>query len=413
MKKIIVTISSILFVAAVCVLVLHLRKKVNDIAMLSDYSSVFEKEKIAENFRTLQHQYPAIKIDKSPTPYSIPENLKSDMIPRRFSFNGKIYDIAEEINKRQLTSLIIIKDGNIVYENYYRDNHKQQPVILFSCTKSMMSLLIGIAYEKGFIKSLTYPAVKYAPQLKGTVYEQVTIQNLLNMASGVKWNEDYADLNSEVVQSLLFSLKGSLNDYTKKMTRMRPQGTFNQYISMDTQVLGMIIAGATRQPLDLFFRNNLWSKIHAQDDAYFLTDKTGFPLAYGGLIVSTRDLAKVGLLMLNGGKNNLGESLFSERWIKESITPTESYSMPGKRKNSDAEEGYKNQWWIPIDRDGTDFSAIGIYGQTLYINPEKRIIIASNSAYTNYTEDPDADSRRLKMFQTIAKHVDSTAAKTK
>ena len=192
------------------------------------------------------------------------------------------------------------------------------------------------------------------------------------------------------------------------MKRARPQGIFNQYTSMDTQVLGMVIQGATKTPLNDFFNKFLWDKIYAEHPAYFLTDATGFPLAYGGLVVTPRDLAKIGLLMLNKGKNQQGEQVFSEKWIEESINPTESHLMPGKRANADSDEGYKNQWWFPIERDGKDFSAIGIYGQTLYINPDKNIIIASNSAYANYNNDKTGDSRRLKMFQSIAKHISET-----
>ncbi|AZA83159.1 hypothetical protein C1637_19525 [Chryseobacterium lactis] len=403
--------------AVLCIIisaVFYFKEKISDILVLKEYAAVFDKDHIAESFRTLQEQYPTIKFNKSISPYIIPRNnTEANIFPVEFMFKGKKYFPLEEIETRGITSLLVIKDGKVIFENYYRNNQKQKPVIIFSGTKSVVGLLTGIAYEKGFIKNLEDPAVKYAPQLKGTVYEQVKIQNLLDMASGVKWSEDYSDMNSDVVQSILFSLKGSLNDYPKRMTRMRPQGTFNQYISMDTQVLGMVITGATKQPLQTFFTDFLWNKIHAEDDAYFLTDKKGNLLAYGGLIISTRDWSKIGLLMLNAGKNERGETVFSEKWIKKSITPIESYSIQGKRKNSDSEEGYTNQWWIPINRDGTDFSAIGVYGQSLYINPERKIIIASNSAYAQYNEDPEGDSRRTRMFQAIAQHIDSILVQDK
>ncbi|ASK28749.1 serine hydrolase [Chryseobacterium sp. T16E-39] len=406
MKKKII-IGSIVLLVAACIAYL-LKNKVDDMFLLKKYAEVFDKKNISENFRSLQDQYPSIKFNKSSQPYSVPKNiLGNDIFPKDFVFKNKIYNVSEEIKKRAITSLLMIKDGKVIAEYYYRNNQKQKPVIIFSGTKSIISLLTGIAYEKRYIESLEDPVVKYVPALKGTVYEKVKIQNLLDMSSGVNWSEDYGDIRSDVVQSILSTLKGSLNDYPKRMTRKRPQGIYNQYTSMDTQVLSMVIAGATNQSIQDFFKNSLWDKIYAEDDAYFLVDKKGNPLAYGGLIISTRDWSKIGLLMLNGGKNSKGESIFSEKWIKESITPTKSQLMPGKRSNSDSEEGYKNQWWFPINREGMDFSAIGIYGQTLYINPKRKIIIASNSAYADYTEDPTGDSRRLKMFQAIAQHTDS------
>lgn len=404
MKKKVVLIS-LAFVAIIGGVALYFKKDIQNVMVLKSYSANFDNENILESFRFFYKKYPSIKIEKSSTPYSIPEADSTITLPKDFVFKGEAYVVADEIQKRQLISLLIIKDGKTIYEQYYQGHEKHQPTSIFSCTKSLMALLIGICYEKGLIASLADPAVKYAPELKGTVYEDVRIQNILNMASGVRWSENYADFKSEVVQSYLVSLTGSLNDFSKKMERSREQGVFNQYTSMDTQILGMIIAGASKTPLETFFRENLWDKIHAQDDAYFLTDKIGDPIAYGGLMLSTRDMAKIGLLMRNEGKNDMGEAVFSNEWIKESTTPTESYQMPGKRANADFNEGYKNQWWFPEERSGGDFSALGVFGQTLYINPEKNIIIASNSAYSGYNDDPKGDSRRLKMFQTIVEHI--------
>lgn len=401
---------TILSVTAVtlAILIFAFGQKIKNIYALKMYAKNFEAENISESFRSLQKKYPAIYIPPSKNPSSLTSSLKENLFPQDFLFEGYKYNVAEEIKQRSLTSLLIIKDGNLIHEKYYQGNMASTPVIIFSCTKSVMGLLIGIAYEKGFIQNLSDPVEKYAPELKGTVYEGVSIQNALNMSSGVQWVEEYDNLDSEVVQSAAAFLTGSLNAYTKEMKRARPQGVFNQYTSMDTQILGMVIQGATKTPLNDFFTEFLWDKIYPEHPAYFLTDKTGFPLAYGGLVVTPRDLAKIGLLMLNKGKNRQGEQVFSEKWIEESINPTESHLMPGKRANADSDAGYKNQWWFPIERDGKDFSAIGIYGQTLYINPDKNIIIASNSAYANYNNDKTGDYRRLKMFQSIAKHISET-----
>ncbi len=395
----------LILIAVIGSLAFIFRKKIKNIYALYNYNKIFEPESIAENFRTMHLKYPSIGIPRGDNAYQIPLSFKENILPNDFIFEGAKYNIDKEIKKRNLTSLLIIKDGSLVYEKYYHGNTQHTPVIIFSCTKSIMGLLTGIAYEKGFIQNLSDPVDKYVPALKGTAYEGVTIQNALNMSSGVKWAEEYDNLDSEIVQSFLASVNGSLNEYTKEMKRKRPQGIFNQYTSMDTQVLGMVISGATKMPLNQFFTQNLWNKIYPENKAYFLTDANGFPLAYGGLIVTPRDLAKIGLLMLNKGKNNKGEKVISEKWIETSITPTESHLMPGKRANADAREGYKNQWWFPMERDGKDFSAIGIYGQTLYINPDKNIIIASNSAYSDYTNDEMGDTRRLKMFQSIAKYI--------
>ena len=404
MKKILIGI-----VVLVIALIVIFREQINDIRLLYNYSAFFEKENIEHNFRTAHELYPSIKIPKTNETFNIPKSLQDSLLSETFKYEGIKYSIKEEIEKRKLTSFLILKDGNLIYEKYFRGNTKDNPVIIFSCTKSIISLLTGIALESGAIKDLNDTVVKYVPELKGTVYENVTIQNLLNMSSGVQWIEDYDALDSEIVQSLLAALKGSVNDYAKEMSRVRKQGVFNQYTSMDTQILSMLIAGATNTKIEDYFYDKLWEKLGAENDAYFITDKTGYPLTYGGLIITPRDLSKIGLLMLNEGKNYKGEQLFSSNWIEESINTSALHLIQGKSNpNSDANEGYKNQWWVPLERDGTDFSAIGIYGQSLYINPERNIIITSTSAYPDYTEDYEhADSRRLKMFQTIAKSIDT------
>ena len=402
MKKIIISLIIALAFGA-----WFFRDTIQDIRLLMDYEAMFAPNNIDHNFRTVHQQYPAITIPKTRNIYNIPVAIQNDVLPKTFTYEGETFSIQDEIEKIHLTSLLIIKADTIISEQYYRGLTADQQSIMFSCTKSIMSLLIGIAYESGAIQSLEDEAGKYAAELKGTVYEKVTIQNLLDMSSGVQWTEVYDDLDSDVVQSFLALMKGSLNDFTKEMKRNREQGVFNQYTSMDSQVLGMVIVGATNTKLEDYFKDKLWSKLGGEQDVHFLTDKVGFPIAYGGLMMTTRDLAKIGLLMLNDGKNHQGEQLFSPEWIQQSITPDAPHLMAGKdNPNSDYPLGYKNQWWFNVERDGDDFSAIGIYGQTLYVNPARNITIASFSAYPEYNEDLDGEIRRLVMFQEIAKYVD-------
>ena len=384
---------------------------IQDILLLKEYAEVFESKNIQENFRTLHKQYPSIKIPKTSETYIIPADTVEAELPKNFVYQGKTLSIQEEIKERNLTSLVIIKDGKIAYERYYNGNSKESQAVVFSCTKSVISILTGIAFDEGIIENLNDAAVKYAPELKGTVYENVTIQNLLNMSSGVQWVEDYDDFNSEVVQSIIALQKGSLNNFTKTMKRERKQGTFNKYVSMDTQVLGMVIAGASKQKLEDCFIEKLWSKLGAEYDAYFLLDKANGAFAYAGFVVSARDLAKFGVLMLNGGKNYKGEQIVSKNWVEQSKTPDQPHLQAGRdNPNSDYGLGYKNQWWFPITSDNGDFTAIGIYGQTLYVNPHRNIVIASQSAYTKYNEDEEGEYRRVEMFQAIAKYIDANSS---
>lgn len=388
----------------------YFARDLRDLWLLYRYSNVFKPEHIAQNFRTLHEQYPTVPLPAASQPVVLPQAPLALPLPERFSFDGQSHALATEIERRQLTSMVVVHRGRIVHEAYWRGNTADKPVIIFSLTKSLIGLLAGIALEQGHIQSLSDPVERYAPELKGTAYEGVTLQNVLDMSSGVRWTEAYTRSDAEIVQSLLASLTGSLNAYTQRMQRARPQGEFNQYTSMDTQVLGMVIAGATAQPLQNYFNAALWGRIHPEHAGHFMTDKTGEVLAYGGLMVTPRDLAKVGLLMLRQGRNERGDPVLPPAWIAASTQPDRPHLMPGKRPNGDADEGYKNQWWFPVDRQGGEFSGIGIYGQTLYVHPELDVVIASNSAYTDYPNDARGDSRRLAMMRAIAEHVAQQAA---
>lgn len=348
-------------------------------------------------FRNMHHLVNSVSIPHTNNIYTIPQKLNPKALPSTFEYDDETYNVADEIKDTDMTSLIVIKGGKIISENYYRGNKENSLVINMSITKSVTSLLIGIAYEDGKIEDLDDVASKYAPQLKGTAYENIRIQNLLNMASGVQGSQEADD---EKINKI--SRTGSLYELLKTLKKEVNQGEYFRYNSMDTYALGLVLQGATGKLVNDYFKKKLWNKLGAKYDAYLLTDKKDSVWTHGGLVCATIDLAKIGLLMINGGKNYQGEQLISQAWITASTTPDKPYLMGGENNpNYDEEMGYKNKWWIPEERDGDDYSGIGIYGQILYINPSKQTVIASNSAYKEYYEDEDSDYRRIKMFQTI------------
>ncbi|REC48640.1 serine hydrolase domain-containing protein [Chryseobacterium pennipullorum] len=345
-------------------------------------------------------------MSQSDSPFILPTGQNINL-PKTFNYKGKNYDISEEIKDRDYTSLLVIKDGKIVFEEYYKGNKKNVPVIFFSCTKSITSLLIGISLDKGYIKDLNDPISKYVPELKGSVYSEVPIQDVLNMSSGIEWSEDMADFNSGVAKLSDSYGKGKadLIKFILSLKRAHPSGTFNKYASVETQILGMVIEGATKKPYIDFFKENLWNRIFPESTAYLSTNGDGVAMAYGGLMTTPRDYAKAVLLMINKGKNSKNQQILSEEWIKQSITisPKDTHLLPGIRKNSDTNMGYKNQWWIPENRIDNEFTAIGVYGQFAYVNPKENIIIISNGADKRYADDIDiADGRKIALIRAVA-----------
>ena len=241
--------------------------------------------------------------------------------------------------------------------------------------------------------------------LIGSGYDGVTVQQVLDMTSGIRYVEDYDDLNSDIVQTVVATLRGSLDEFSTTIVREREPGSFNQYASIETQVLAWVLRRATGQDYADYFHDKLWRKIGARADAKMLVDQEGEPLAFGGASLRLQDLARVGQMVLNGGTSMTGERVVSEEWLAQSTTTNTPQSKPGDHDKSDFILGYKNQWWIPEDRDGGDFSAIGIYGQFLYINPGRGVVIAMNSAYPHYNEEPETELKMVNALQAIAKNV--------
>lgn len=382
----------------------------NDIRVLMslrEYVQIFAPDKIDKNFRSLYEKERSIQVPRSGPVYTLNEDLDTDVLPETYAFEGETRNVRELLERSQTTGLAILHDGVLVHEEYNRGNTRESLAIQMSVSKGIASFLIGVALEDGAIESVDDLVTKYVPELSGTAYDGVTLKQVLEMSSGVRWSEDYGRLDSDLVQSVVAMRLGSLDAFTASVPRENEPGTYNRYASIDTHVLGMVLRGATGKPYKDYFEEKLWSRLGAEDDAYLLVDTKDEPLVFGGVNIRLRDMVRFGELYQNGGRNFLGEQLVSENWIKTSTTPDMPRLQPMvDNPESDSAFGYKYQWWIPLYPDLGDYSAIGIYGQFIYINPTRKIVIAKTSAYTNYTVDGGImNHETLVALQAIARHI--------
>jgi CubicO group peptidase (beta-lactamase class C family) len=197
---------------------------------------------------------------------------------------------------------------------------------------------------------------------------------------------------------------GSLNNFVATLPGERQPGTYNRYVSADTQVLGLVLQGATGKNLSDYTREKLWDHLGAEFDAEWLIDPAGTEMAFGGFNAALRDYARFGLLYLNEGRNFQGRQLVPASWVRASVTPDAPHLMPG-RNNPDSPfpMGYGYQWWIPENPEG-DFLAIGIYGQFIYVHPKYRVVIAKSSAYVDYNNSGDEmEFESVEAFRAIAR----------
>ncbi|SLN31670.1 6-aminohexanoate-dimer hydrolase [Falsiruegeria litorea R37] len=378
--------------------------KIQDVRALMAYSAVFEPENIDQNFRTLYETYPSITIKRSGPVADFEVQEQANILPATFTYEGQELPTQKLFDAFHWTGLAVLKDGKLIHEAYARGNSAETHHIEMSVTKSLTSILVGVAHDAGDL-DVDAQVTSYVPELNNSGYDGVTVQQVLDMTSGIRYVEDYDDLNSDIVQTVVAMLRGSLDEFSTTIVREREPGTFNQYASIETQVLAWVLRRATGQDYAQYFHDKLWAKIGAEGDALMLVDQTGEPVAFGGANLRLRDLARVGQMVLNGGVSMTGERVVSAVWLQQSVTTDTPQSMPGDHAASDFLLGYKNQWWIPVDRDGGDFMAIGIYGQFLYINPGRGVVIAMNAAYPEYNEKPETEMQMVSALQAIAKHV--------
>jgi CubicO group peptidase (beta-lactamase class C family) len=170
---------------------------------------------------------------------------------------------------------------------------------------------------------------------------------------------------------------------------------------VDTQVLGTILVRATGVDLARYTTEKLWEPLGMEFDAVWLLDGTGMEWAFGGLNASLRDFARFGWLFLNDGRRH-GRQIVPEPWVRASVTPDAPHLQPGPKPGTDDQMGYGYQWWIPADPDG-DFMALGVYGQTIYVDPKHQLVIVKNSADRAFQRNGFENGRiALALWRAIA-----------
>lgn len=333
-------------------------------------------------------------------------------LPETFQYKGETRKISDFLSDSSATALVVIKGNDITHESYLQGTQATDYRISWSMAKSFLSAIFGVAVEEGAIKDLNAPVTDYVPSLIGSGYDGVTIKNVLQMSSGVYFNEDYGDFNSDINRfGRIMALGGSFDDFAASLTSEREQGTFMHYVSIDTHVIGMVLRAATGKSIVEYFNEKLWSKLGTEQDAIYITDSTGEPMVLGGLNLISRDYARLGTLYRDNGILN-GQQIIPANWIEKSITPDAPHLMPGKRDTANTNFGYGYQWWLPENPD-QEFLAIGIYGQYIYIDRKHDVVIVKNSADRNFMANQyESKDIAVAAFRAIAQSLGDNTTQT-
>ena len=380
-----------------------------NLVRLYHVNTLFDEDKIVANFGSMKDLFKWVEVKRAGETVPLPENKRD--LAKTYQFGGKDKLVADWLDQTRTTSLLVVQNGAVAYEDYRLGTKAEDKRISWSMAKSFLSVIFGTAVADGRIKSLDDTVDAYVPSLKGTVYEGVTIRNVLNMASGVKFDEDYEAFGSDINKmGRVLGLGGSMDEFARSLAgREREQGALRQYTSIDTHILAMVLRAVTGKDMAALMEDTLWSKLGVEDDAYYVTDGYGVAFALGGLNLRTRDYARFGLMMLDDGQFN-GQQIIPADWVRESTKA----SAPKAAQASDL-MGYGYQWWVPANADD-EFFAIGIYGQYIYVNRPAKTVIVKTSAHRDFDNDGVGGSlievETIEMFRSVASGLSGWMPKT-
>ncbi|MFI6072181.1 serine hydrolase domain-containing protein [Actinoplanes sp. NPDC051343] len=315
---------------------------------------------------------------------------------------GAGYNLDDLHRRTFTTAFVVLRDGMLVHEAYpgvfARPGARMQ---LFSLSKSVLSMMVGIALAEKRIAGIEEPVTAYRPDFRGTAYQDVTIAQLLDMTSGVGDLEVW-DVEDSGIKRFERAVAGGgdVLEIVKGAVRSREAGERFNYSTFDSQVLGWVLEAATGESLASYATRKLWQKVGAEHDAYYwLTRRRPrTAIGAGSLNATARDLARLGQVMADDGLA-AGERVVPADWVRRSRMPRHGVGTLGP--SGYPHYGYANHWWT---LDNGAFTGVGVHGQYLYVDPAARIVIVKCSAWPTQ-DDPERDSETITALKAVASHL--------
>ncbi|MBX9898117.1 MAG: beta-lactamase family protein [Qipengyuania sp.] len=323
-----------------------------------------------DRFRKLEDFYPGLEVAAAPRVRGLPRGAPLD--------TATLAKIDAQLEAINAAGIMVLQDGKVRYERYRLGFAPDQRWTSFSVAKSFTSTLLGAAVKDGAL-SLSDPVTEHLPGLRGTAYDGVTVEQVATMTSGVKWNEDYTNPKSDVARMLSVTpVAGEPQSVTYARTLMReaPAGSKWVYKTLETNLLGDIVAAATGRSLADYAKEKIVDPAGFSGGLFWMTDLTGRNI--GGCCLSVRlsDYARLGQWVLEGGQPSVPAD-----WFERAGTRHADIGVPGY--------GYGYQWWTnPLG-----FGAQGIFGQYITIVPSQRLVIAVVSSHPTATGKALSEAR--------------------
>ena len=330
---------------------------------------------------------------------------------------GKIMGLDTLFSTNYADGLVVVKGGDLLHESYFNQFNGHAQHLWFSMSKSLVSSALGLLVAEGKV-DLTASPVKYIPELKGSGFERVSLQNVLDMASSIDFKETYTDINSDFAvhyapalnlgwlkgaadvqpdSANIYGVHDFLAKFIKPDTQRKPGDNFD-YNSSNADVLGWIIARVSGQPFQDYIQQNIWSKLGAEHDAYIAVDRAFMPAVTGGMNSTTRDAARFGMMIRDRGQIN-GEQVIPSSWVDSTLDITDKLRSNMKANlnyGSEPWSAYHNMWWL-LDETKGEYCAVGIHGQVIYINR------AADTVMVWFSSQPGAAAARDVNFKSKLK----------
>ena len=311
-------------------------------------------------------------------------------------------DIDAYMAGQRSAALLVVHDGKLRLERYGLGFDGDGRWTSFSVAKSITSTLVGAALRDGHIRSMDDKVTDYIADLKGSAYDAVSVRQLLTMNSGVRWNEDYSDPNSDVARFAKQKPEDGMDalvSYLRRLPRDVPAGTRWNYSTGETNLVGVLVSKATQKPLATYLSEKIWGPAGMEQQATWILNSSGQEISGCCIQAATRDFARFGLFILGGAAAN-GQAIVPDGWLAQATSKRTDIARPGR--------GYGYQWWT---YDDGSFAATGIFGQGIFIDPKRKLVIASNANWAGGARDQAASAAREAFYQAVQKAIDDEAGK--
>ena len=349
-------------------------------------------------FRAMEMRFPVHVAARGSHTFPLPRGAGIKPVLREA---GQPVSLADFMARHKAAGVLVIDHGKVRLETYGLGYGPEGRWTSFSVAKSLTSTLVGAAIADGYINSLDDPVTRYITDLKGGAYDGVTVRQLLTMTSGVKWNEDYTDPNSDVAR--LFSVKpdpgvDATVSYMRHLPREAAPGAKWVYKTGETNLIGVLVTSATHRTLADYLSEKIWRPFGMEREAVWMVDERGQEAGGCCISMTLHDYGRVGLFMLGGGKAG-GKSVLPEGWIVAATHKQADIGEPG--------HGYGFQWWT---RDDGTYDAYGIFGQWIHIDPARALVVVVSSAWPHATDRAESDAHEA-LLSSVLKTVDRAPKK--